>query len=101
LGEPVAEGAEADTEQARGLHLHALALLEGALEHLFLEAIEPGLQIEALRQLAPFENALVEGGARAAHLRREDFRSDLVAVGEGDRALDEVLELAHVARKLV
>src|SRR3712207_9223354 len=78
---------------------------------LFRSAVEPRLSQRLEDRLAlHFVEVLGErSGERAVRrlgrfrLRREAqvLGADLIAPGEGERALENVLELAHVARKVV
>src|SRR5450432_2394494 len=96
LLELVVERARLDAQQARRLGLDAAALLVGAQDELALEILEDVGQ----RHLARGHGERVLAPA-AAHGRRQRAQIDGVALGEDERLLDDVLELAHVAGPVV
>ena len=96
LLELVVERAGLDAEQARGLGLDAAALVVGLQDQLALEILEDLGQ----RHLARGHGERVLAGA-AAHARGQRAEIDLGALGEHQRLLDHVLELAHVAGPVV
>src|SRR5690349_8297389 len=95
----LAEGTEAELE--------ALTLqgLTGDAENLGGLALVTGGHLEHPRDVAPLQGIEVEGLGggllgRSAEERTHEVGVD-VPLGEGDGALDEVLELTHVAREVV
>src|SRR3954470_8051581 len=91
LLELVVERAGLDAEQARGLGLHAAALVISALDQLAFQILEDLRQ----RHLAGRQRERVFGQS-AANARGQRAHVDDLALGENERLLDEVLQLAHV-----
>src|SRR4051812_2770814 len=87
----VVEGARLDAEQARRLGLHAATLVIGALDQLAFQILEDLRQ----RHLAGRQRERVFGQA-AANARGQRADVDDLSLGEDERLLDDVLQLAHV-----
>src|SRR5437773_7852401 len=90
----VAQGPRRYPEEATGASPIALALLEGAPDQVRFDGAQVVVEAEALRE------RLVGGRGRRGgrHLLRQALGQDRAARLEGDRALDDVLQLPHVPR---
>src|ERR1044071_9004879 len=97
LLQEVAQGPGGDAEKAAGARAVALALLQRTPYQVGLDGPEVIVEAEA------FGEGLARRGGRGRgeHLLRQALREDGAARLQGHRTLDDVLELAYVARPRV
>src|SRR5688500_750117 len=96
----ITEGSEAHAEELRRLHLHAAGTLQGLSNIVALDLLDVRLEIEAASRQGLAPRAVAWGGSpsqRGRQALRQHGGSGL----ERDCALDDVLQLADVARPIV
>src|SRR5205807_664172 len=107
LAEVVVERGAVDAERAGRAGDVPVAALDGGDDLVLLLLLEPGLErprpSAARRRRRDLGRGARSGGEalRGAPAEVEIRGEDLGAAGDDDRALDDVLELAHVARPVV
>jgi hypothetical protein len=83
-------------EEPRGRLLVALGAAERFLDEPVLELLDGGVEVETL--LAERRRGIFFSEMKRADRRRQVIDADVPLLGEDHEALEQVLELAHVAR---